>query len=495
MRINIDDAIQGITIEEKQNYIVEVADTHLPEGIPASLIEAEGDIIVGLAPGVGMRLPAPTVDNQTLVSDLSVAGKWKLGTGTGGGGGLIALTNQDGSNAAAGSVVVAELTHDDAFKGTTIANDLSVIGVTAEAINYGAQGNVGIAALLDTLVTGNIHRGEWIAASGTKWRGQTAGYSKPERGAVGYALEEYTGGGNGTVKAVVMPSPYNLSAAGSGWALGGFTSVNLTDGQKFTIASATWATVVGAALGTATRDLAGLGYGTIAGYAIGGYIAGGVVTAHKMPFSTEVTATQSSANLPAARYSLRGGFNAADRGYVAGGLASNVVTKLTFATDTMSAALGTTLSTARAYPVGVSNGTYAYAQGGTGSGVSDLITVATDTVSDNNSGDVIADEYQAMSFPADNGYMTEKSGATNNSKKIVLSTGVSANVTSTLPADQKYASSVCDGSGQGWYSGDDASPYSVSHKFTKATETLSADAGAVMSVGKFTAGYFNNGAY
>jgi hypothetical protein len=251
---------------------------------------------------------------------------------------------------------------------------------------------------------------------------------------------------------------------------------------------------------TATYINAGIGYGTVAGYSIAGSQATIVVTAYKMPFATETMATQSSANLPVALSNHKSGFNGASKGYVMGGYsgsASTATHRLLFSTDTTTALAGT-LSLARYLTPGVSDGVTAYAQGGsTGSltGVSDKVVFTTDTVSDNNSGDVTAEVYNGLSFPADNGYLATRSGASNQSKKIGLATGVSANVTSTLLAEQYLAATVCDGNGLGWISGDDATPYSVSHKFTKATETYSSDAGAVLSFGKHYAAYFNNGAY
>lgn len=488
-------------IQPRVVRVVRVYDFKVPAGITTDLITAAGQIIVGLAPGVATIIPAPTANDQTLVSDLTVAGLWKVGSVGGGGGGMITLTNKDAENAAVGSVVIADLANDKAFLGTAIPNHLGVIGVAAEAININASGDVAIAALATTLVSGNVNRGEWLVSSATKWRAKTAGYDKPLYGSIGYALTGYAGGGNGQVEAVVIPSPRHLTTAGTAWALGGAGAT--TNGQKFAVASATWATIASAGLPASREENAGLGYGTTAGYSIGGSSGGDspTTTAYKMPFSTEVTAVQSSANLPLAKRLLRGGLTGSSHGYVAGGYNANylsTVTKLTYSTDTMSASLGTTLSETRYNAIGVSNGTLAYVQGGyntANSGVSDRITFATDTVADNNNGDVTADVYQGISFPADNGYISQKTGGTSNSKKITLSTGVSSNVSSTLPEDQRLASGVGDGSGLGWTSGDDSSPYSISHKFTRATEVYSSDAGAVMSVGKFSAAFFNNGAY
>lgn len=485
--------------------VVRVYDFKVPAGITTDLITAAGQILVGLAPGVATVIPAPTANDLTLVSDLTVAGLWKVGSVGGGGGGMITLTNKDAENAAVGSVVIADLANDKAFLGTAIPNHLGVIGVAAEAININASGDVAIAALATMLVSGNVNRGEWLVSSATKWRAKTAGYDKPLYGSIGYALTAYAGGGNGQVEAVVMPEPKHLTTAGTAWALGGNNGANTTDAQKFTVASATWASVSGAALPEATAGNAGLGYGTTAGYSMGGgEIPSGespIVTAYKMPFATEITVSQPSANLPAAKVLIGFGLVGSDRGYVAGGYNAAVkssVTKLTFSTDTMSAALGTSLSVARYSIAGVSDGQKGYAQGGDAgsvSGISDKVTFATSTVADNNSGDVTAEIYSGVSFPGTDGHISMKEGATALSKKITFSTGVSANVTSTLPADQKYAVGITDGSGLAWFSGDDASPYSVSHKFTKATETYAADSGAVMAVGKHYAACFNNGAY
>jgi hypothetical protein len=163
----------------------------------------------------------------------------------------------------------------------------------------------------------------------------------------------------------------------------------------------------------------------------------------------------------------------------------------------MSAHLAGTLSAARFYVAGITDGTVAFAQGGISSGVSDKITFASDAVSDNDAGDITASAtaYISVSFPGTAGYMADKSGANNYSHKVTFSSGASAVVTSTLPADQSHGAGICDGSGLAWFSGDDASPYSVSHKFTKATETYAADAGAVLSAGAHFAANFNNGAY
>ena len=198
---------------------------------------------------------------------------------------------------------------------------------------------------------------------------------------------------------------------------------------------------------------------------------------------------------------LRSGLNGSDRGYVAGGYTGSyvaTVTKLVFATDTMSANLGTSLSVGRAYPAGVSNGTYCYAVGGnTGalSGVADSITFSTDTVAVDGSGSISAEIYTSLSYPADNGYLAVRNSTNTYSKKIVLSTGVSANVTNTPTALEYLSFGVSDGNGLGWLAGDSTSPYSETQKFTKATETYAADATAVMVAGKYEGAYFNNGAY
>ena len=164
--------------------------------------------------------------------------------------------------------------------------------MTAADINIGSTGNVTIAGLNTVLVSGNVNRGEWLVNSATRWMAKTAGMSRPMWGALGYAMTNYAGGGNGTVQAVVMPNPFHLSSAGTAWAIAGYNAGgNTADGQKFIVASDTWGVVAGAAITTAVRDPVGLGYGTIAGYTISGCSASPVVTAYKMPFATETAAT------------------------------------------------------------------------------------------------------------------------------------------------------------------------------------------------------------
>lgn len=443
----------------------------------------------------------PLASGLVLVSDTTLPGKWKTGS-AGGGGGVITLTNNDATEALTGSIAIADLTADKKFKSTTVPNCLGIIGVAAEDISAAAEGDLTIAGLGLVLVTGNVSRGEWLVSSSTAWRAKSAGYSKPLYGAIGYALTSYGGGGSGSVYAVIVPNPMMLTTAGTGWFLGGYTTTTTTDAQKFTIASATWANVPGAALPSATNSSGGIGNGTTAGYTCGGSTGGGTYHAagYKTTFATETTAANASLNLPANRGSLKSGYNCSTHGYIVGGYTAAALataTKLPFSTETMSAVLGTTLSAARTFPIGVSDGTLCYAQGGVSATQSDKITFASDTVSDNNAGDITssATAYSGgMSFPGGSGYMAMKTGATANSKRIDLTTGTSANVTSTLAADQDYTGSVCDGSGLGWQSGDDAAPYTVTHKFVKATETYSSDAGAALAVGKFNPAYFNNGA-
>ncbi len=504
MIIVLTEETASLELSEPVAQVYYVADFALQGNvIPLSLGTDEGQLLVCLSPNVWGVIDPPSANNQTIVSDLTLPGLWKIGTLAGGGGGVVELTNKDGSDSTTGSVVVLDTTNDSAFKGTTIPFALGVIGVTAEDIANNATGDVTIAGKNDVQVAGNVQRGEWMIAASTKWRAKTAGYDKPMNGGVvGYAITSYSGGGNGTVTGVIMPEPRHLTTAGTAWALGGYNTVEITNAQKFTIASATWAGVSGAALPSAVSEPHGFGYGTTAGYTVGGGTTP-VVTAYKTSFATETTAIQSSANLPAARrVNAIGGMNGSAHGYQSGGYNSiyqSSTTKLTYGTDTMSSALGTSLSVARASHSEFSNGVTGYAQAGNNganTGVSDKVTFSTDTWSDNNSGDVSAAIYGGgISFPSDCGYMAMKSGGTAYSKKIAFATDISANVTSTLSADQLEGVGVTDGSGLGWQSGHTSSPYSVSHKFTKATETYASDSGAVMATGKFRAAQFNNGAY
>jgi len=202
MPIKIEEGTSQIAIEDRINMIVEKTDQLFPAGIPTSLIEAEGDLIVGLSAGVGLRIPAPTVSGLALLSNLSVSGLWELGAPVTGG--SVTMTNKSGSVLAAGSVVVFYADSDKAFTTTTKAGSTRVSGVLAEEIGVDESGEVAIIGVIKTvLVQGNVARFDWITTSTTAARGISAGATKPE-GAVAMALTAYAGGGAGTVEALVM---------------------------------------------------------------------------------------------------------------------------------------------------------------------------------------------------------------------------------------------------------------------------------------------------
>lgn len=76
MKIYIKEETPSLNLEDRVYKIVKMSETIYPPGISTSLFEAEGDLIVGLSAGVGVRLPAPSSGSgQALVHDPTVSGK------------------------------------------------------------------------------------------------------------------------------------------------------------------------------------------------------------------------------------------------------------------------------------------------------------------------------------------------------------------------------------------------------------------------------------
>jgi len=68
MKIYVDDSIQGVTVEEKRNYIIELADTHIPAGIPKAIFQNKGSLLVGTGPETYVEF-LPGTDNQVVIYD------------------------------------------------------------------------------------------------------------------------------------------------------------------------------------------------------------------------------------------------------------------------------------------------------------------------------------------------------------------------------------------------------------------------------------------
>ena len=176
MKIYLKEETPSLTLEDRVDKIITMSETIYPDGISTSLIEAEGDLIIGLSAGVGLRLPAPTVSGLSLISNMAVSGLWELGTPETGG--TVTMTNKSGSDLAAGTIVIFYAGSDKAFTTTAEEGSRRVCGVLAEAIDNESSGQVAIIGRIQTvLVQGNVARGEWIKTSTTAGRGVASGYT------------------------------------------------------------------------------------------------------------------------------------------------------------------------------------------------------------------------------------------------------------------------------------------------------------------------------
>lgn len=115
------------------------------------------------------------------------------------------LTNQSGGALAAGDVVVVDGSNDNSVTTTTSQADTGVIGVSAEAIGSGATGRISTRGVVTVNVQGNVTRGNFLHTSTTAKRAEDAGTAKSSA-TFGVALTAYTGGGAGTVTALIFPA-------------------------------------------------------------------------------------------------------------------------------------------------------------------------------------------------------------------------------------------------------------------------------------------------
>jgi hypothetical protein len=372
MKIVIYEPISQIRLTELVTTIVHVPDQDVAaQSVPLSVIQAEDDIIRGTAPNAVTRVPKGS-PGQVIGYDSTTGHVTAMTLASGGG--SAALTNKDGTDAPSGAVVVLDDLNDQAFKGTTTQQDGRVIGVTKEAIVGNAQGQVAVGPQLATvLVQGNVARGDFIIASTTKWRGKSAGSTKPFA-AVAIAVTAYAGGGAGSVVALVAVETRFGRSGGRGYMGGNVTAGVLVHKLDYTSETATATTNLPAnskngcgvhataygyharthdgatavyaiyriAIATDTMttlgavllhliDIGRMGVSSdVAGYFMGGYYGGSQTFVDKLTFSTELVAGATA--LAAATDTGAGGMeNGTTAGYITG--TSTAIRKVVFATD------------------------------------------------------------------------------------------------------------------------------------------------------------------
>jgi hypothetical protein len=203
--------------------------------------------------------------------------------------------------------------------------------------------------------------------------------------------------------------------------------------------------------------------GTTYGYFAGGYSGAAVATADRIVFSTGVTSANTASNLSQARQYVAGLGDCFATGYFAGGIsgASTYVAtadKIVFSTGVTSANTASNLSTVRANPASISNGTtYGYWMGGTSASSSyvattDRITFSTgvtaaSTVSNLS---VAKDALAGVSDGATYGYAagghTTGGAMSATTDRIVFSTGVTAaNTVSNLSVARSDLTGLSEG--------------------------------------------------
>lgn len=214
MIIRVYERVGNANIQSRITRVIRVYDRNIPSGITVDTLTAAGSLVVASAPSTPSETGAPSANNQAWVSNLALPlkGAWQaIATSAGG---SIQLTNKSGSNQVAGAVVVLDKTNDSAFTTTTVLNDRRVVGVLEENISNNATGSVAVKGKIVTVnVQGNVSRGSWLITSATAGAAAEYGTVRPATGGIGIALTAYSGGGSGTVLAVVDVDLYSAYLA------------------------------------------------------------------------------------------------------------------------------------------------------------------------------------------------------------------------------------------------------------------------------------------
>jgi|GEM_PF-4102603 len=114
------------------------------------------------------------------------------------------LTNRSGGAVEEGDVVIADPNNDNSFKTTTTASDEGVIGVVRESLANLETGRIAMAGIVVVKVQGNVTRGNFLVTSTTAGRAADGGTLRASA-TFARALTSYSGGGAGTVYALLLP--------------------------------------------------------------------------------------------------------------------------------------------------------------------------------------------------------------------------------------------------------------------------------------------------
>ena len=307
------------------------------------------------------------------------------------------------------------------------------------------------------------------------------------------------GGSTGSVIAMLMPQiPFAVGGTKS-YMSGGFTAGGATsETQRFTFASATWATVGGAALPANRYTCGAVSNTTANGWTVGGDSGGGLqTTAYNLSYSTETYSTVGTAALSVARQFIPYGSHSSLSGYMCGGANAGGQTnifKLLYSSSVTST-LGAVISSGRWSGAAVSDGTYSYIEGGTtGSDVvtADKLNMTNDTCAANAGSNltVAKSGTMSMTYPAIAGYIAQQSFT----NKVTFASSIASNVGGVISTVIQYAAGISDGNGLGYVSGGNGA-INVTNSFTRATETFATAVPSNLITGKSQAAVFNNGAF
>jgi hypothetical protein len=249
--------------------------------------------------------------------------------------------------------------------------------------------------------------------------------------------------------------------ATAGYTCGGATtsSTLVATGDKTVVATNTTSAVASSNLSGTRLYTAGLSERSTKGYFAGGQNtnitlngAHVLATTDKITFSTDTTSAAAGANLSQARGNTAGMNGSSAKGYWAGGETNGPVyqktaDKITFSGDTTSAQASANLSTARGWlQAGGDGSTKGYFVGGqTGvlSGVLDGITISTDTTALINSASMLR---QVSGYGSDGNKFVCAGGQTNavtavqSAEKITFSTDTLANFGASISQGRDFLS-------------------------------------------------------
>jgi len=408
--------------------------------------------------------------------------------------------NESGDTLYHGDVVILDTGYAYSVTTTTATKDLRVIGVVAaKSIVNDASGLIHTvhSVIADVNIVGSVAIGDWLSASSTVKKAFSVGPVR-ERGAFAVALSSGT---NTTIRCMLYTNPELTMSGTFSYFLGGSLNAGTTASSysfRFTHATAIVAYLASANLPAALLGNSGIGNTTLAGYSSGGTPTtfGVVVSGYKIPYSTEITSLNSNLAVAVAKYVSGSGASATTKGYIVGGnngaSALNTTDKCTYSTDTMSVS---TPNSANNYNrANISDGITIYSCGGSADTITDRITVATDVIANWTDAAMPAyNHYNSLSFST-TGYLACRLGGGNYSHKIPFATGIRENLTQVLTQSQ-YNSFCAVNATNGWFIGDNTSPFTQSSKFTLSTETYTIDNGAAMPLGRGLGAYMTNGAY